>query len=51
MGLADIKGGKKEFIDINRSQKILMGIVGIKSILWIMAILRGGVCCHGALQV
>ncbi len=31
-----------EFIDINRSQKILRGVVGIKSI-WILAILKGGV--------
>ncbi len=41
MGLADIK----EFIDINRSQKILSGVDGIKSILWILLILRG-VWCH-----
>ncbi len=34
-------GGKKQFIDINRSQKILKGVGGIKSILWILAILRG----------
>ncbi len=32
-----------EFIDINRSQKILRWVAGIKSILWILAILRGGV--------
>ncbi len=29
-----------EFIDINRSQKILRGVAGIKSILWILAIFR-----------
>ncbi len=28
-------------IDINRSQEILRGVAGIKSILWILAILRG----------
>ncbi len=39
--MADIKGGKKEFIDINRSQKILRGVAGIMSILWILAILWG----------
>ncbi len=38
VGLADIKG-VKEFIDINRSQKILRVVVGIKSILWTLAIL------------
>ncbi len=38
--MANIKGVKK-FIDINRSQKILRGVVGIKSILWILPILRG----------
>ncbi len=43
--------GSKEFIDINRSQKILRGVVGSKSILRILAILRGGVCCHGASPV
>ncbi len=37
--LADIKGGgQKEFIDINRSQKILRGVAGSKSILRIFAI-------------
>ncbi len=30
-----------EFLDINRSQKILNWVAGIKSILWILAILRG----------
>ncbi len=40
-GLVDIKGGKWEFIDISRSQKILTGVAGIKLILWILAILRG----------
>ncbi len=31
-----------EFIDINRIQKSLTGeVAGIKSILWILAILRG----------
>ncbi len=39
--MADIKGGEKEFIDINRIQKILRGVAGIKSILSILAILRG----------
>ncbi len=38
--MADIKGGGKEFIDINRIQKILRGVAGIKSILLILAILR-----------
>ncbi len=33
--------GVNEFIDIKRSQKILRGVAGIKSILWILVILRG----------
>ncbi len=41
MGLADIKGGYNEFIYIETSQKILRGVAGIMSILWILAILRG----------
>ncbi len=40
MGVGRYYGGYKEFIDINRSQKILRGVVGIKLILWILAILR-----------
>ncbi len=28
-------------MDINKSQKILRGVVGSKSILWILVILRG----------
>ncbi len=39
MGLVDIK--VEEFIDINRSEKILKGVAGSKSTLWILAILRG----------
>ncbi len=35
-------------MDINRIQKILRGVARIKSILWILAILRGGLWCHGA---
>ncbi len=41
MGLVGIKGGKRNLIDINRSQKILTEVVGSKSILRILAILRG----------
>ncbi len=38
--MADSEGGEKEFIDINRIQKILKGVEGITSILWILVILR-----------
>ncbi len=38
-------------IDINRSQKILRGgVAGIKSILWILAILKGVYGVMGPLQ-
>ncbi len=50
-GLADIKGVKREFIDINRIQKILRGIAGIKSTLWILAILRGVYGVMGPLHI
>ncbi len=46
-GLADVKGVKGIHRYWHESEDI-EGVVGIRSILWILAILRWGVWCHGA---